>query len=135
MRVETPWGSLDVRLTPTGPALNHASTGAFVLVDGVPNHEFALREVRTSGTLVLDGREHRVGGTSWLDRQWGEMPTSLARWTWMNLAMCCHREPGPGDRDPDGSGYLEAAASFTGKYDGKDVRGENYVEMTGEWNS
>ncbi|SFI10143.1 hypothetical protein SAMN05216275_101149 [Streptosporangium canum] len=36
---------------------------------------------------------------------------------------------------PDGSGYLEAAAAFTGKYNGRKVSGENYVEMTGEWNS
>jgi hypothetical protein len=36
---------------------------------------------------------------------------------------------------PDGSGYLEATAAFTGTYNGKKVRGENYVEMTGEWNS
>jgi hypothetical protein len=36
---------------------------------------------------------------------------------------------------PDGSGYLEATAAFTGEYNGKKVRGENYVEMTGEWNS
>jgi hypothetical protein len=36
---------------------------------------------------------------------------------------------------PDGGGYLEATAAFTGKYNGKKVRGETYVEMTGEWNS
>ncbi|MBB5960663.1 hypothetical protein FHS29_007291 [Saccharothrix tamanrassetensis] len=207
VQVETPWGALDVQLSPTGPAMNYASTGVFTLVDGVPNHEFALPAMRTSGTLVVEGRKHQVNGTSWLDRQWGEMPTSLVRWTWMNLGMpngdkvaiwdtigagtknswatvlhpdgsydvvaveplaqgvsrrwtspatgqtyptrwriripVLHSEldvqvTGNPDQEietPDGGGYLEATAEFTGKYNGKNVRGENYVEMTGEWKS
>ncbi|GAA5047871.1 putative secreted hydrolase [Thermocatellispora tengchongensis] len=207
VQVQTPWGSLDVQLVPTGPAMNYASTGVFNLADGVPNYEFALPEMRTSGTLVVDGEKHTIRGTSWLDRQWGEMPTSLTRWTWMNLSMpngdkvaiwdtigakskdswatVLHpdgsydvvdveplaqgasrqwtspatgqtyptrwriripalqseldvRVTGNPDQEietPDGSGYLEATAAFTGKYNGKQVRGENYVEMTGEWNS
>ncbi|SMC90741.1 lipocalin family protein [Lentzea albidocapillata] len=205
VQVETPWGSLDVQLAPTGPAMNYASTGIFNLADGVPNYEFALPEMQTSGTLVVDGRKHQIRGTSWLDRQWGEMPTSLLRWTWMNLGMpngdkiaiwdtigaeskdswatVLHpdgsydvvdvepvaqgasrqwtspatgqtyptrwriripalqteldvRVTGNPDQEiqtPDGGGYLEATAAFTGKYNGKNVRGENYVEMTGEW--
>ncbi|WP_031161954.1 lipocalin family protein [Streptosporangium roseum] len=207
VQVQTPWGSLDVQLVPTGPAMNYASTGVFNLADGVPNYEFALPEMQTSGTLVVDGKKHKVSGTSWLDRQWGEMPTSLTRWTWMNLSMpngdkvaiwdtvgaqskdswatVLHPDgsydvvdveplaqgvsrqwtsPATGQRyptrwriripalhseldvrvtgnpdqeieTPDGSGYLEATAAFTGKYNGKKVSGENYVEMTGEWNS
>jgi predicted secreted hydrolase len=63
--------------------------------------------MRTSGTLVVDGKKHQIKGSSWLDRQWGEMPTSLTRWTWMNLGM------------PNGD---KIAIWDT-------------VEMTGEWNS
>ncbi|PJF01582.1 hydrolase [Streptomyces carminius] len=84
--VTTPFGSLDVRLESTGPALNYGSTGVFELVD-VPAYEFALPEMRTSGTLVIDDEKHAIRGTSWLDRQWGEMPLSLKRWSWMNLSM------------------------------------------------
>jgi hypothetical protein len=205
VQVDTPWGSLDVRMVPTGPAMNYASTGVFDLADGVPNYQFALPEMRTSGTLVVDGRKHKVRGTSWLDRQWGEIPASLTRWTWMNLSLpngdkvaiwdtvgsrtkdswatVLHpdgsydvvdveplaqgasrpwtspatgqtyptrwrisipalrseldvRITGDPDQEietPDGSGYLEATAAFTGTYNGRKVRGENYVEMTGEW--
>ena len=205
VRVDTPWGSLDAQLTPTGPALNYASTGYFTLVDGVPNYEYALPQVRTTGTLTVNGRRHAIKGTSWLDRQWGEMPRTLERWTWMNLSMpggdkiavwdtvgartkhtwatVLHKDgsyrvvgvepladgvsrtwtsPATGQKyptrwrlripalhtqldvritgnpdqeiaTPDGGGYLEAAATFTGRYEGRRVRGENYVEMTGEW--
>ncbi|MCA2211525.1 hypothetical protein LDL48_01405 [Wangella sp. NEAU-J3] len=205
VRVATPWGALDVQLVPTGPAMNYAAAGVFNLVDGVPNYEFALPAMRTSGALVVGGRRHQVRGTSWVDRQWGEMPPSLTRWTWMNLTMpggdkvaiwdtigaatkhswatvlhpdgsydVVHVEPlargasrpwtspatgqvyptrwrirmpaldseldvrvtGNPDQEiqtPDGGGYLEAAATFAGRYQGRTVRGENYVEMTGEW--
>ncbi|BCJ52070.1 carotenoid 1,2-hydratase [Actinoplanes sp. NBRC 14428] len=205
VRVETPWGSLDAQLRPTGTAMNYGSTGVFNLVDGVPNYEFALPEMRTSGTLTVNGRKHQIKGTSWLDRQWGEMPRSLTRWTWMNLSMpngdkvavwdtigaesknswatVLHpdgsydvvsvdplakratrhwtspstgqtyptrwrvripalrsdlevRITGNPDQElatPDGGGYLEAAATFTGTHQGKKVTGENYVEMTGDW--
>ncbi|MDQ0775257.1 hypothetical protein QF026_003723 [Streptomyces aurantiacus] len=86
VKVDTPFGSLDVDMESTGPALNYASTGLFNLAD-VPAYEFALPEMRTSGTLAIGDKKHRIRGTSWLDRQWGELPQALTRWTWMNLSM------------------------------------------------
>lgn len=203
VRVTTPWGSLDVQLVPKGPALNYASTGVFHMVD-VPNYEFALPQMRTSGTLVIGDQKHAITGTSWLDRQWGELPTTLTRWTWLNLDMpngdkvaiwdaigrstedcwatVLHRDGSydvvaveplaqgaskpwtsptsgqtyptrwqvripalraelkvwvtgtPGQEIEAGeSGYLEATSAFAGTYGGKKVRGENYVEMIGDW--
>lgn len=46
-----------------------------------------------------------------------------------------HEKPGPGDGDSQRGGYLEAATAFAGTYNGRKVRGENYVEMTGKWDS
>ncbi|MER7057918.1 lipocalin family protein [Streptomyces sp. NPDC000351] len=205
VRVVTPFGALDVEMVPTGPALNYGSTGVFDLVN-VPAYEFALPEMRTSGTLVIGDEKHAIRGTSWLDRQWGEMPEDLARWTWMNLAMPNGDKIALWDAvgaksenswatvlHPDGSydvveveplardasepwtspetgqtyptrwhisiphlrtelsmrvigtpaqevetqtpegGYMEATAVFDGTYNGKKVRGENFVEMNGNW--
>jgi hypothetical protein len=87
VQVETPWGALDVRLVANGPALNYASIGLYELADGVSNHQFALPEMRTSGTLTVEGKRHQVTGACWVDRQWGEMPRSLVRRTWMSLTM------------------------------------------------
>ncbi|HTN91427.1 MAG TPA: lipocalin family protein [Sorangium sp.] len=33
----------------------------------------------------------------------------------------------------DGNGRMEAAADFTGTYEGDEVSGKNYVEMIGNW--
>jgi hypothetical protein len=86
VQVTTPFGSLDVQMVATGPALNYGSTGVFTLVN-VPAYEFALPEMRMTGTLVIGDEKYAIRGTSWLDRQWGEMPMALTRWTWMNLIM------------------------------------------------
>lgn len=86
VRVATPFGALDIQMVPTGPALNYGSTGVFDLAD-VPAYEFALPQVRTSGTLAIGDRTYAIQGTSWVDRQWGELPDALTRWTWMDLSM------------------------------------------------
>lgn len=86
VKLTTPFGSLNVQMKATGPALLYASTGVFDL-GGVPAYEFALPEMRTSGTLVVRGKKHTIRGTSWLDRQWGEMPMAVKRWSWMNLSL------------------------------------------------
>ncbi|WP_206302314.1 MULTISPECIES: lipocalin family protein [unclassified Streptomyces] len=207
VQLSTPFGSLDVQLVANGPALKYASTGVFTLVD-VPTYQFALPEMRTSGMLEIGDEKHAIKGTSWLDRQWGAMPKSLRRWSWMNLAMpngdkvavwdmvgeettdswatVLHRDgshdvveveplarhasrlwtsPETGQTYPTrwrlripsldteltvtvvgtlgqeltsptpAGGYLEAAAEFHGTYNGKEVRGENYVELSGNWRS
>jgi hypothetical protein len=85
--LDVPWGSLDVVLQARGPVLNYGGTGAFSLF-GQTNYEFALADMRTTGTLTIDGRPRQITGRSWLDRQWG--PTDGApgnHWSWMNLNM------------------------------------------------
>ena len=87
--IKVPWGSFDVTAKSRGPALYYGGTGAFSLF-GRTNHQYALPNLTTSGTLVVDGRSRRVTGHSWLDRQWGVIPddpNGRWRWTWMNLNM------------------------------------------------
>jgi hypothetical protein len=82
-----PWGSLDVQLEAREPALHYGGTGAFTLF-GHTNYEYALPDMRTTGTLTIDGRPRRITGRSWLDRQWGPVDNSPGRrWTWMNFNM------------------------------------------------
>ena len=85
--VDVPWGSLDVVLRAQGPALNYGGTGAFTLF-GHTNYEFALPDMRTTGTLTTQGRTQHITGRSWLDRQWGpNIGTPGNHWSWMNFNM------------------------------------------------
>ncbi|GAA0905719.1 hypothetical protein Vau01_118410 [Virgisporangium aurantiacum] len=85
VKAAAPWGSLDAEFVPTGPVMKYAGSGLVKLLD-VPNYEYAFPSMRTSGTLVIEGRQHAITGTAWLDRQWGPLP-QLLRWAWMNLSM------------------------------------------------
>ncbi|MEV5408616.1 lipocalin family protein [Thermopolyspora sp. NPDC052614] len=85
--LDVPWGSLDVTLTSRGPVLNYGGTGVFPIL-GDTNYEYAFPDMRTTGTLTIDGKTQRVTGRSWLDRQWGPTPDDPSlRWTWMNLNL------------------------------------------------
>ena len=83
----TPWGALDLDLDAEGPPLYYGATGAFPWV-GLPQWQYALPQLRTTGRLIIEGTGYEVTGETWLDRQWGPKPdmTDL-RWTWFPLAM------------------------------------------------
>ncbi|WP_437522253.1 lipocalin family protein [Sorangium sp. So ce726] len=82
-----PWGSLDIELKPRGPALSYGGAGMFRLF-GEPNYEFAFPNMRTTGTLTVEGRSMPIVGHSWLDRQWGPvMPPPNSRWLWMSFNL------------------------------------------------
>lgn len=85
--LDVPWGSIDVVLHARGPALNYGGTGAFPLFDHI-NYEFALPDMRTTGTATIDGRTRQITGRTWLDRQWGlNVGTPGNHWSWMNFNM------------------------------------------------
>ena len=85
--LDVPWGSLDLVLQARGPALNYGSTGAFTLF-GHTNYEFALPDMRTTGTATIDGHTRHITGRSWLDRQWGpNVGAPGTHWSWMNFNM------------------------------------------------
>ena len=85
--VTTDWGAIDIALEAQGPVLFYAGLGRFDLL-GATQFQFALPQMRTTGTLTFDGRTMLVAGETWLDRQWGGLPDlRVNRWSWMNLAM------------------------------------------------
>lgn len=80
-------GTIDLALSAVGPALYNNGTGLFPFLGGT-SYYYSLPNLRTTGTLTLDGKAHRVNGTSWLDRQWGTWDwDKLHRWTWMALRL------------------------------------------------
>lgn len=82
-----PFGSLDLDLDVRGPVLYYAGTGTWPML-GFPQFQYALTDMRTTGSLVLDGTTYAVTGDSWLDRQWGDLPdATVMRWTWFNFAL------------------------------------------------
>lgn len=85
--LEVPWASLELELVSRGKVMNYGGTGAFPLFGHV-NHEFALPDMQTTGTLTIEGDRQQVEGQSWLDRQWGPVaPKPNTRWSWISLNL------------------------------------------------
>jgi predicted secreted hydrolase len=82
-----PQGSFDLTLSAAGPALYGNGTGLFPFLGG-SSYYYSLPNLRTTGTLTVDGRTSKVTGQSWLDRQWGAWDfTRLQHWTWMSIQL------------------------------------------------
>jgi predicted secreted hydrolase len=82
-----PEGSLDLQLSPRGPVMYGNGTGLFPFLAG-SSYYYSLPDLRTFGTLTLNGKTSTVTGKSWLDRQWGTWDwTQLSKWTWMGVQL------------------------------------------------
>ena len=80
-------GTIDFTLNAAGPSLYDNGTGLFPFLGGT-SYYYSLPNLRTTGTLTLDGKAQRVNGTSWLDRQWGNWDwAQIHKWTWMALRL------------------------------------------------
>jgi predicted secreted hydrolase len=80
-------GTIDFTLSAVGPSLYNNGTGLFPFLGGT-SYYYSLPNLRTTGTLTLDGKVQQVTGTSWLDRQWGNWDsTKIRKWTWMALQL------------------------------------------------
>lgn len=84
---EVPWLAFDLELASEGPVMSYGGSGSFPLFDDV-NYEFALPNMRTTGTLSIEGETHEVVGQTWVDRQWGATsPQPDTRWSWISFNM------------------------------------------------
>lgn len=82
-----PEATLDLRLNAQGPAMYGNGTGLFPFLGGF-SYYYSLPDLRTTGTLTLNGTASRVTGESWLDRQYGNWDwNQLGKWTWMSIQL------------------------------------------------
>ncbi len=84
---EVPWSTLDLVLEAEGPVMSHGGGGAFPLFGHV-NREYALPNLKTTGSVSLEGDAHEVEGVTWLDRQWGPVrPEAKSHWSWISFYL------------------------------------------------
>src|ERR1700704_4831459 len=67
---------VDLTLAQQGPLLANLGTGILPFYGDI-NYEYALPSMKTSGSVVVDGKPYQVAGVSWFDRQWGQMAPSF----------------------------------------------------------
>jgi predicted secreted hydrolase len=57
--------------------------------DGAASYYYSLPRMATKGTLTVNGREHRVSGRTWFDREWSTSALGEAQvgWDWFALRL------------------------------------------------
>ena len=87
LNAKMPHGQIKLVLDAEGPAMYSNGTGLFPFLGGT-SYYYSLPHLRSSGTLILNGKSFSVTGESWLDRQWGSWNWGqLKRWTWMAIQL------------------------------------------------
>jgi hypothetical protein len=80
---------LDLMLAQQGPLLANLGTGMLPFYGDI-NYEYALPNMKTAGSVVVDGKRYQVAGVSWFDRQWGQMAPYFwvhKQWSWMGISL------------------------------------------------
>jgi hypothetical protein len=81
--------NVDLTLAQQGPLLANLGTGLLPFYGDI-NYEYALPSMKTTGSVVVDGKPYQVAGMSWFDRQWGQMAPSFwahHQWSWMEISL------------------------------------------------
>jgi predicted secreted hydrolase len=81
--------NINLTLAHQGPLLANLGTGLIPLYGDI-NYEYALPSMKTTGSVVVDGKPYQVTGASWFDRQWGRLGPSFwthKKWTWMGISL------------------------------------------------
>lgn len=80
----------DLALTAEGPLVLHGDAGFSAKSDrGQASYYYSQPFYRAEGLLVLEGRERRVTGRAWLDREWSSQPLDPDQtgWDWFSLTF------------------------------------------------
>jgi predicted secreted hydrolase len=88
--------AIDLELVPQKAAVIHGVEGLAMKGGdaGQASYHYSLPSLKTSGILKWQGTEHRVTGTSWMDREFGTamFPESVRGWDWFGLMFDNHVE-------------------------------------------
>lgn len=82
---------IELEVTPTQPPLLQGKSG-FSQKGPAPrsaSYYYSLPQLRATGRVALEGREHRVTGVAWFDHEWSsEIMDEQARgWDWVGLNL------------------------------------------------
>ena len=82
---------VDLKLVPTKPMVFHGEGGISRKGDqeGNASHYFSYTRMQTTGKVFIKGKEYRVTGTSWMDREFSsdQLNPKLVGWDWFSLKL------------------------------------------------
>lgn len=84
---------LDIELHATKPPAMHYGGDAHPYRFGGYTYYYSRPKMETSGTLTIAGETLKVSGTSWFDRQYGELYQAIQQgWQWFAIELADNRQ-------------------------------------------
>ena len=80
----------ELNLEPDGRIVRHGDEGFSAKTEnGQGSMYFSLTDIAINGTVTVDGTEHQVTGTGWLDREWSSqfLRSDQQGWDWFALRL------------------------------------------------
>ncbi len=77
--------NLDIKLKSAKKPLLEAGTG-YVDLNGKKTYYYSLTNLRTAGTIKIEGKTVKVRGKSWMDHQWTDV-IEKNKWTWFSIQL------------------------------------------------
>ncbi len=83
--------ALDLTVTAEKPPVIHGENGVSQKGEGRgrASHYYSFTRMKTNGTLVVNGASHPVGGSSWMDHEFGstDLAPDQVGWDWFSLQL------------------------------------------------
>ena len=86
--------AIDLRLTPTKPAVRHGPNGIVDKGQGQANYYYSYTNMQVEGTLTAGTQRHSVKGKAWMDHEYGQMGLTGSQkgWDWFSIQLDDERE-------------------------------------------
>lgn len=79
---------LDLKLEPTKSDVVHYEGGPHIYRSGGFTYYYSRVGMKTAGTITVGGKTYKVTGTSWFDRQYGELYQAISKgWQWFAIEL------------------------------------------------
>lgn len=128
---------LDLDLQETKAPVLHYGGGPHPYYFGGYTYYYSRVNMATTGTLTIDGVSYQVKGSSWFDRQYGELLQAITQgWQWFAIELDDNRQIMLYDLLGKGAG-VERAGSITDSVGHtRDLGADDFsVEKLGSWHS
>jgi len=80
--------TLDLNIKATKQPVLHYAGGPHPFGYGGYTYYYSREHMAAEGTIYIDGKEHKVSGTVWFDRQYGDLYQSIMKgWQWFAIEL------------------------------------------------
>ncbi len=128
---------LDLDLEETKAPVMHYGGGPHPYCFGGYTYYYSRVNMATTGTLTIDGVPHKVTGTSWFDRQYGDLIEAITQgWQWFAIELDDNTQIMLYDLLGKGAKVEQAGSITDATGHTRDITGDDFkVEQLGHWKS